>query len=196
LYLLKLNQAITFKDSQEWNRWLTENHAKQSEVWVYIFKKHSKKKGLGYDEALDGALRFGWIDGKMQSVDKDRFVLRFSPRKPKSIWSRRNKERAERLIAQGRMMPTGFQKIEEAKKNGIWQRAYSSQLAEEIPPDLASALKNGNQAWKNFQKLANTYRNMFIRWVCDARTEEVRAKRITEIVKRVEDNKKLRYGEM
>lgn len=183
-----------FSDSHEWHCWLSENHDKEKEAWLIIYKKHSDKAGIRHEEAIDEALCFGWIDGGMRSIDDDKFILRFSPRKVRSIWSKRNKEKAELLIQQGRMTETGLARIEEAKKNGLWQDAYSSRIRVDIPADLEDALSVNQVAWKNFHNLANTYRFLYIRWLNGARTEEIRRQRLEEIVKRAELNQKIRYG--
>jgi uncharacterized protein YdeI (YjbR/CyaY-like superfamily) len=182
--------AINMKDSADWRRWLEENHDSRLEAWLVIYKKHSGKDGITYDEALEEALCFGWIDGKMQSLDGEKFVLRFSPRKANSVWSKINKEKAERLIKSGRMTGSGLAKIEEAKKSGLWEAAYTNRKRDEMPPDLESALMENNTAWLNFRKFANSYRNMYVGWVAGARTEATRRKRITEVVKRSALNRK------
>jgi uncharacterized protein YdeI (YjbR/CyaY-like superfamily) len=104
-----------FLDRMEWYTWLEVNHSSEKEVWVIIHKKQSRKKGLKYPEAVEEAVCFGWIDGKMQSIDADRFRLRFSPRRRNSIWSKNNKETAERMIHAGKMTQAGFEAIEKAK---------------------------------------------------------------------------------
>jgi uncharacterized protein YdeI (YjbR/CyaY-like superfamily) len=185
-----------FSDSHEWRNWLSENHDKEKKAWLVIHKKHSAKIGIRHEEAIEEALCFGWIDGGMRSVDDDTFILRFAPRKARSIWSKRNKDKAGLLIQQGRMTDAGLAKIQEAKKNGLWQNAYSSRIKVEIPDDLEDALVVNQVAWNNFHNLANTYRFMYIRWLNGARTEEIRRQRVEEIVKRAELNQKIRYGKI
>jgi uncharacterized protein YdeI (YjbR/CyaY-like superfamily) len=189
-------KAFHFKNGGEWRHWLSQNHFIEKEAWLIIIKKHSSEAGISYDKALEEALCFGWIDGIMRSVDGDSFILRFSPRKARSVWSKINKEKAESLTEQGRMTEAGIAKIKEAKKNGLWEKAYSSKTKEVIPTDLEAALSANQIAWDNFYKLANTYRNMFIGWLNNARTEEIRRKRIAEIVRRAELNLKVRYGKI
>ena len=184
------NAALNFKDIQEWHRWLEKNHDKEAEAWLIIYKKRGRQTGLKYDEALEEALCFGWIDGKMKSIDRERFVLRFCPRKAKSVWSKINKDKAEQLIAQSRMTNAGLAKIEAAKKNGAWDDAYTNKTRDEIPFDLKKALKENSTAWNNFNDFANSYRNMYIGWVIGAKIEETRKKRIVEVVKRSALNKK------
>jgi uncharacterized protein YdeI (YjbR/CyaY-like superfamily) len=165
-------------------------------AWLFIRKKRSSKAGISYDDALDEALCFGWIDGKMQSVDEDRFILRFSPRKARSIWSKRNREKAETLISQERMTAAGIAKIEAARENGRWDAAYTSRTANEMPSDLEAALSQNKIAHTNFHNFANSYRNMYIGWLNSARMEETRRRRIAEIVKRAELNHKIMFGNM
>jgi uncharacterized protein YdeI (YjbR/CyaY-like superfamily) len=188
------SDTLYFSNSGEWRKWLLQNHDREPGAWLIVRKKRSGKAGIRYDEALDEALCFGWIDGKMQSTDSDTFILRFSPRKARSVWSKRNREKAEMLISQGRMTDVGMTKIEDARKNGLWDAAYTSRSADEIPSDLEAALSVNEVAHKNFHNLANTYRNMYIGWLNSARIEETRRRRIAEIVKRAEYNHKIRYG--
>jgi len=188
--LMDTNAALDFKNIQEWHRWLEKNHDKQAEAWLIIYKKRSKQTGLRYYEALEEALCFGWIDGKMKSIDRERFTLRFSTRKAKSVWSKINKDQAEQLIAQGRMASAGLAKIQEAKRNGAWDAAYTNKTRDEIPTDLKKALKENPIAWNNFNDLANSYQNMYVGWVVGAKTEETRKKRIVEVLRRSALNKK------
>ncbi|MFC2122926.1 YdeI family protein [Bacteroidota bacterium] len=181
---MDINAAINFKDIQGWRNWLKQNHNKETEAWLVIYKKRSKQAGLRYDKALEEALCFGWIDGKMKSVDEDRFILRYSPRKANSVWSKINKDKAEQLIAQGRMTIAGLAKIEEAKKNGFWDVAYTNKTRDEIPLDLKEALMENPIAWNSFKGFANSYHNMYIGWVNIAKTKETRRKRIIEVIKR------------
>jgi uncharacterized protein YdeI (YjbR/CyaY-like superfamily) len=126
---MEIDQALLFTDAQQWRKWLEENHAKEKDAWLIQYKKGTGKTSLSYSEALDEALSFGWIDSRLKSLDAEKFVLKYSPRKPKSPWSKSNKERAEKLIRQGKMTSVGMAKIEEAKKNGLWDAAYTSKKA-------------------------------------------------------------------
>jgi uncharacterized protein YdeI (YjbR/CyaY-like superfamily) len=135
-------------------------------------------------DAVEEALCFGWIDSILRRIDDERFVLKYTPRKAKSIWSKENRDRAEILMNTGKMTQAGLLKIEEAKRNGFWDTAYTNTVREKIPPDLQEAILQDKKAWKNFQQFANTYRNMYIGWVTGAKTEATRKKRITEVVRR------------
>jgi uncharacterized protein YdeI (YjbR/CyaY-like superfamily) len=179
-----------FQSSVEWRRWLENNHDKENDVWLVHYKKASGKSSISHDSAVEEALCFGWIDGKLKSIDNEKFILRYSPRKPRSVWSEINRKRAERLIALGKMTMAGLKKIEEAKKSGLWDKAYTNRIKERMPPDLNDALSRNRDAWRNFRQFANTYRNMYIGWVTGAKTEPTRKKRIKEVVKRSSLNKK------
>jgi uncharacterized protein YdeI (YjbR/CyaY-like superfamily) len=173
-----------FLSRKEWRNWLEESSSSEKEVWVIIQKKKSRRKGLKYDEAVEESICFGWIDSKMQSIDAERFRLRFSPRKKNSIWSKNNKERAERMIQAGKMTQAGFETIDEAKRNGKWDTAYSSKTVSPIPKDLAKALKENKLAWKNFRKLSNSTKFRYIYWIKSAKKDETRRKRIIDVVKK------------
>jgi uncharacterized protein YdeI (YjbR/CyaY-like superfamily) len=182
---------LNFDSAREWRDWLALNHAGEKEAWLVIRKKDSRRAGIGYSEALEEALCYGWIDGKMKSVDGDTFILRFSPRKPRSVWARTNKETAERLIASGRMTDAGLAVIKEAKENGTWDNAYTNRVRDEIPAGLEAALSKNSNAHANFHNFANSYRNMYIGWINAAKTDETRRKRIAKVVELSIANKKL-----
>jgi uncharacterized protein YdeI (YjbR/CyaY-like superfamily) len=187
---MELDNALFFEDSDEWRNWLEHNHNKEKEIWLLHYKKNSGKTGISYSEALVEAICFGWIDSKMKSIDEEKFILRYSPRKAKSVWSKINKERAERLIESGRMTRAGLASIEEAKRSGSWDAAYTSRKKEGMPPDLKKALMEDEKAWNNFTYFANSYRNNYIGWINGAKTKETRDRRIAEVVKRAQLNKK------
>jgi uncharacterized protein YdeI (YjbR/CyaY-like superfamily) len=117
--------ALYFGRRDDWRKWLEENHNKENEVWLVHYKKSSGKGGISLEEAVEEAICFGWIDGKLKKVDEERFILRFSPRKASSVWSRINKERAEKMIESGRMTEFGLNKIRDTKKTGSWEIAYT-----------------------------------------------------------------------
>jgi uncharacterized protein YdeI (YjbR/CyaY-like superfamily) len=183
-------EAKRFRGGEEWRRWLHMNHDKISEAWVVIQKAGSPNEGIGYEEAVDEATCFGWIDGKMRRLNDHEFIQRFSPRRPRSIWSRRNRDRAERLIAEGRMAEAGLRAVTEAKGNGRWEKAYTSREPPEMPGDLLEALKESREAHRNFMGFPNSARFMYIHWINDAKRAETRARRIKRVVERAELNKK------
>jgi uncharacterized protein YdeI (YjbR/CyaY-like superfamily) len=190
---MKTRTAVYFKNRWEWRRWLERHHAQKTEIWLIHIRKHSDKPGVRLEEAVEEALCFGWIDGQLKKLDEEKFSLRYSPRRPRSPWSRINREKAENLIRSGRMTAAGLAKIEEAKKAGLWQRAYTNKARERMPSDLKAALQKKREAWDNFRKFANTYRNMYIGWVVSAKTEKTRKKRIGRVVEQAFRNKKLNF---
>jgi uncharacterized protein YdeI (YjbR/CyaY-like superfamily) len=188
---MELDRALYFKNRDEWREWLEKNHSKEDVVWLIHYKKDSGKTGVSHEDAVEEAICFGWIDGKLKRIDKEKFILRYSPRKADSVWSKINKEKAKKMIKLGRMTNVGLAKIEEAKKTGFWQKAYTNIKKERMPPDLKRALMKNKKAWNNFQNFANSYRNMYIGWVVGAKTDETRKKRIEKVVKQSLQKKKL-----
>jgi uncharacterized protein YdeI (YjbR/CyaY-like superfamily) len=175
---------LYFRDKKQWSAWLEKNHSISSGVLLIFYKKHTGKKGISYVEALEEAIRFGWIDSTLRRIDDEKHSINFTPRKHSSVWSKKNKDTAERMIKEDRMAPAGYAAIEEAKKRGLWEAAYTNKTKERMPSDLKKALLRDNKAWSNFNEFANTYRNMYIGWVKNAKTEETRKKRINDVVNR------------
>ena len=129
-----------FKHQEDWLRWLDKNHAKSSGVWMQIAKNTGNLKSVSYADALEIALCYGWIDGQKKSRDEASWLQKFTPRGPRSIWSKINKAKAEKLIKNGRMQPAGLAAIERAKKNGQWEAAYDSHSTATVPDDFQAAL--------------------------------------------------------
>ena len=188
--MLELDNALFFNNRKEWRSWLEKNHQTQNEVWLIHYKKSARKTNLNHVDAVEEAICFGWIDSKLKKIDEERFILRYSPRRKRSVWSKINKDTAEKLISLGQMMPAGLDKITQAKKSGYWDKAYTNLVKDHLPSDLKKALMKKDKAWENFQEFANSYRNTYIGWVNNAKTLETRKKRITEVVKRSLENKK------
>ena len=185
-----MDEALFFRDRVDWRNWLEKNHERENQVWMIHYRKHSSKRGVTLEEAVEEAICFGWIDGKLKKIDDGKYALRYSPRKANSVWSQINRERAERLIESGRMTESGLVKIEDAKKFGHWFNAYTNKDKERMPSDLRKALVKDYRAWGNFQNFANTYRNMYIGWVNGAKTDITRKKRIDKVVEQSLQNKK------
>lgn len=186
----ELTEAKMFNNRVEWRKWLEKNHAIIDGLWLIHYKVKSKKASVSYRDAVDEALCFGWIDGKLKSVDEDRYILRYTPRKRKSVWSKINKDAAEKMISEGKMTKAGIEKINIAKKQGLWDSAYTNLKKERLPSDIKKTLMKNKDAWKNFKNFANSYRNSYIGWIKGAKSEETRKRRIKVVVKRSEQNKK------
>jgi len=180
-----------FKNRDAWRAWLTENHATAESLWLVFHKKHTGKGGLTYDEAVEEALCFGWIDGILKRIDDEKHMNRFCRRRKNSIWSERNKERVRRMIEAGRMTEAGLAKIREAKENGQWDKAAEREDVNAVPAELTAALARNERARVNFEKLAPSCRRQFIYWVGSAKREETRRKRVVEAIAMLRDNKRL-----
>jgi uncharacterized protein YdeI (YjbR/CyaY-like superfamily) len=188
---LSENNPRYFKSVEEWHIWLDENHTNNTTIWIIIQKKASKKTGLRYEEAVLEAVAHGWIDGKMKRLNEDEFMQRFTPRRTGSNWSKSNRERAERLMDEGRMTPAGLRAVEEAKKNGRWKEAYTKQIGTvEVPEDLYEALSKSNNAIENFESFPPYARFMYIHWINEAKRMDTRERRIYTVVDRSEKNLK------
>ena len=179
------------RSRRQWRAWLQKNHASEKEMWVVFYKKHTGKASVAYDEAVEEALCFGWIDGIIKRIDDEKHTIRFSPRRKNSVWSERNKERVRRMIAAGRMTGAGRAKVEAAKKNGQWDNAAVQKPEPEVPPELQKALAENTRARRYFESLAPSYRRHFIYWIATAKRQETRRKRTAEAVELLAQKKKL-----
>src|SRR5216684_2739526 len=159
-----------FSSQEEFRKWLVKNHAAASELFVGFHKKSSGKKGATYSEALDEALCFGWIDGVRRSIDADSYLIRFSPRRPTSTWSRVNIKRAQELINEGRMRPAGLKAFEARQENRSGIYAYE-QRSPELEEKYARIFKRNKPAWKFFQSQPPGYRKTANWWVVSAKRE-------------------------
>lgn len=171
----------------EWRAWLAENHTRTTGVWLVIYKKATGKPRVDYDEAVEEALCFGWIDSKGNKLDDERSLLWFAPRKAKTGWSKPNKERIERMLATGQMAPTGLAKIETAKQDGSWS-ALDAVEALEIPADLEAALAANPTAAQYFAAFPRSAKRGILEWISNAKTAETRAKRVEETARLAADN--------
>jgi uncharacterized protein YdeI (YjbR/CyaY-like superfamily) len=179
------------RDRAAWRRWLATNHADSSGILLVLKKKSATGRGLLYEEALEEALCYGWIDSKTQRADEDHVVQLFTPRRPQSVWSRLNKERVARLASEGKMAAPGLAAIERAKGNGSWT-ALDSVEALEVPDDLAAALAGNKKAARHFEAFSPSAKKGYLRWVQSAKRSETRAKRIRETVRLAAQNVKSR----
>ena len=175
-----------------WRDWLAKNYAKSSGVWFVFFKKHTGKPRVSYDEAVEEALCFGWIDSLARAFDEDRSRLLFTPRKPKSVWSQPNKERVAKLLANGAMTDIGLAKIETAKKDGSWDALNASDNLE-IAADLAAAFAKNRVAERNFVAFTNGVKKVILQWLNSAKRDETRAARIAKIVAMAVNNKRVNF---
>jgi len=183
-------QILEFKNSVAWRTWLDDNHMASDGVWLRTYKKASGVASVTYTEALDEALCYGWIDGQRKSYDELSFIQKFTPRRARSIWSKRNVEHVARLTNGGAMMPAGFAEVERAKLDGRWDAAYDSAKNMEIPADFLLALKQNQKAEAFFDTLNKTSRYAIGFKLQTAKKPETRANRIAVLITMLENNQK------
>jgi uncharacterized protein YdeI (YjbR/CyaY-like superfamily) len=183
--------VVCFESADAWDAWLAAHHADSPGVWLKIAKKGSGVRSVSYSDALDVALCHGWIDGQKGRHDDEYWLQRFTPRKPGSRWSQINTERAEALIASGRMGPAGLQEVERARADGRWEQAYASQSRMTVPEDLARALAANPRAADFFATLDSANRYAVLYRIASAKRPETRAKRIGTFVAMLSEHKKI-----
>lgn len=171
-----------FKSAADWARWLDKNHDKSKGLWLQVAKKGSGLKSVSYQEALEVALCYGWIDGQKRPESAEVWLQKFGPRGKKSIWSKINREKALKLIESGAMKPAGFAAIESAKKDGRWQAAYDSPSRATVPSDLQAALDANPRAKKFFECLDGRNRYAVLWRVQTVKKAETRARKIEQFV--------------
>lgn len=184
-------EIMAFDSQKKWAKWLEKNHRKTPGIWLKFFKKNSGVKTVTYAEAVEEALCYGWIDSQAKSIDEKAYLQRFTPRGPKSVWSKINTEHIERLIKEGRMKEAGLETVDAAKQDGRWAAAYSSPSKVTMPEDFKKALSGNKKAAAFYKSLnkANTYG--ILTRIQFARKAETRAKRIKEFVEMLARGEKL-----
>jgi len=177
------------KTRQEWREWLQDNHDKKKSIWLIYYKKNSNFPTVSYNDAVDEALCFGWIDSKSKPIDENKFMQFFCRRKPNSVWSKVNKGKIERLTKEGLMTKAGFEIIEKAKQNGYWTILDEAE-ALIIPADLENEFQKRLNAKQYFLNLSRSDKRNILQWLTLAKRQETRQKRITEIVELADQNLK------
>jgi uncharacterized protein YdeI (YjbR/CyaY-like superfamily) len=174
--------VLSFPTPAAFESWLAEHHASSPGIWLKIAKKGVAPPTASYQEALDVALAYGWIDGQKDKLDDDHWLQRFTPRKARSKWSKINCGKATELIAQGKMRPAGLREVERAKEDGRWDAAYAGQKTAEVPADLERALAEDPEAREFFATLNSVNRYAILYRIQDAKKPETRARRIEKLV--------------
>jgi uncharacterized protein YdeI (YjbR/CyaY-like superfamily) len=178
--------VVAFETADDWAAWLEENHATSPGVWMRIGKKGAGLRSATHQEALDVALCYGWIDGQRKSLDETSFLQKFTRRGARSLWSKINRAKVEKLIESGRMRPPGLAEVERARQDGRWEQAYDSYRTATVPDDLQAALDASPKAKDFFATLSRTNRFAILFRVQTARTPETRARRIRDLVAMLE----------
>jgi uncharacterized protein YdeI (YjbR/CyaY-like superfamily) len=179
-----LEPRTSAREAKAWRRWLERNHAAVREVWLVFSRKHTGRACVGYDEAVQEALCFGWIDGIKKRIDGDHYAYRFSPRRPGSKWSLINRRRAEALIAAGRMAPAGLVAVEEGRRRGAWAAARARR-PDHLSALLREMLAGEPRAGAAWDALSPSRQRLFNLWVNEAAREETRQRRAREVLIRL-----------
>jgi uncharacterized protein YdeI (YjbR/CyaY-like superfamily) len=182
---------VELKDQRGWHRWLAANHDRAAGVWLKFAKQESPAKSLSHPEAIEEALCFGWIDGQARAFDANYYLIRFTPRRERSKWSQLNREKATRLIDEGRMQPSGLAQVEAAKADGRWEAAYPAQSKATVPEDFQRALDETPKAGEFFATLTGSARYAFLYRLHNVRSSERRATRIADYIERLSEGRTL-----
>lgn len=180
-----------FATQQDWEAWLAEHYADPTGIWLKIAKKATGTQSISYAEALEGALCYGWIDGQKAAFDEQYWLQKFTPRRPKSVWSQINRDKANALIEAGRMQPSGLRQVELARVDGRWDAAYAGQSAATVPDDLQEALDNNPLARDFFLTLNSVNRYAIIFRVQTTKKAETRAAKIQKFVEMLAKGEKI-----
>jgi len=181
---MNISKSIYITNRIEWREWLLKNHNNKNEIWLIYYKKHSGKQRIPYEDAVEEAICFGWIDSTIKKIDEEKYAQKFTPRKKKSIWSELNVNRAFKMINENKMTEIGLAKFNEWKKKNKINTTKKDSSNKEIivPSDVITALKSNKTAMHNFNNLANSYKRNYIGWITSSKKEETRKKRIKEAI--------------
>jgi uncharacterized protein YdeI (YjbR/CyaY-like superfamily) len=186
---VKITRTLYVKDRSEWRRWLEQHHKTEPDIWLIFPKVHTGTPRIPYADAVEEALCFGWIDSIMRRIDDEKSAQRFSPRRPTSKWSALNRERARKLIAEGKMTEAGFAALPDLSDDSDRAIPVPQHIA--LPADLELALKANLPAWENYQRFTEKYQQLCLRWITAAKKDETRVKRIQEFVELTARNQKI-----
>lgn len=171
---------------KQWRKWLADHHDSASEVWLVFHKRHTRRASIAYEDAVDEALCFGWVDSLIKRLDDAHYARKFTPRKPDSKWSTANRKRYAHLKSSGRLMPGGLNRAPTDRSYDTPRPSPSK-----IPQYIQKALKRRPTAWSYFESLAPSYRRMYIRWIDSAKLEETKMRRLQEAIRLLSAGKKL-----
>ena len=187
--MTKIN-ATFFKTQSAFRKWLLENHEKEQELWVGYYKKASGIPSIDWPQSVNEALCFGWIDGIRKSIDQKRYMIRFTPRRPGSIWSAKNLKSVEKLIGQGLMQPAGMEVYNNRNKKMSVRYSFEQKKVE-LPDEYMAKIRANKKAWEFFQSLAPSYKKPSIWWVISAKREETRLRRLDVLIESSSEGRKI-----
>jgi len=179
------------KDVSEWRNWLENYSNAEKGIWLIFYKKGFGEQTLQYEEAVEEALCFGWIDSIIKKIDEQKYVRKFTPRKENSKWSALNKKRVAKVIREKRMTGAGIKLVKKAKENGMWDQPDRPQFDLTAPDEFLSAVGKNKKARQTFNALAPSYQQQYVGWISVAKREETRNKRIREAISLLEKGEKL-----
>jgi len=182
---------LYISNRKEWRKWLKENHSIAKEVWLIYYKKHTGKLRVPYDNAVEEALCFGWIDSTVKRIDDEKYCQKFTPRNDKSNWSEHNKKRVKKMIRQGKMTKAGMDKVNAAKINGEWNRTIVAEINFKMPSELSQLLSAHKKAKDFFNELSPSHKKQYIGWIASAKKVGTREKRAGEALKLLMTKQKL-----
>jgi len=182
---------VDFARQADWASWLEKHHETSPGLWLRLAKKASGLSSVSYEQAVEAALCFGWIDGQKASQDDRAWLQKFTPRRPRSIWSKINRDRVDRLVVGGQMRPAGLRAVEQAKQNGQWDAAYDSPRGATAPPDFQAALDESKPAAAFFATLNSANRYAILWRIQTAKKPETRAKRVHDFIEMLKRKEKL-----
>jgi uncharacterized protein YdeI (YjbR/CyaY-like superfamily) len=181
---------IPFASREQWEAWLEEQHATSEGLWLKFAKKGSGIETVTYDQAVEVAICYGWIDGQARRLDQDYYLQRFTPRRARSRWSKVNRKKATELIERGQMNPAGLSEVERARADGRWDAAYDAPSTATVPDDLLKELEKNEAARDFFSELDRRNRYAILYQIQDARRHETRARRIAKYVALLAERRK------
>jgi uncharacterized protein YdeI (YjbR/CyaY-like superfamily) len=186
--ILDISKALYLTNRDDWRAWLKKNFDKKKEIWLIYYKKHTKIPTIPYDEAVEEAICFGWIDSTVRRIDDEKHMQKYTPRNLKSIWSPYNVIRAKKMIKQGKMTKIGLEKFKYAKNNDKFVSYKKETLV--IPKDFMDALKKETPADKNFINFAHSYKLAYVEWINNAKKLPTRQRRIIKAARNIKENRK------
>jgi len=188
---MRRTEELYFTNRKDWRTWLAEHYDARKEVWLVYYNKNSGRPSIPYGDSVEEALCFGWVDSIIWKIDDAKFVRKFTPRKAASKWSEINKERAERMIKEGKMTSAGLARVQVARESGRWVKAHATKKELTIPPYVEEALGANEKALGFYNRLAPSYKRNAVGWIESAKREETRKKRLAEFIGLLEQKKKL-----
>ena len=183
---------LYFETNRDWENWLENNHNTENELWLIYYKKHTGKACISYEESVQTALCFGWIDSIIKKLDEDSYVRKFNPRNENSVWSESNKKRIVQLLEEGKMKPAGLRLVEAAKQNGNWDKVISRpEIDFTMPQEFTNALKMHPQAEDYFNSLSQRHQREYLIWIIMAKRDDTRERRIEKSLEMLLEKRKL-----